>query len=172
MIDGALGPIIIMCMRICDMTIDTFRMILVVQGRKYYAALAGFFEILIWAFAIRMVFQHLDNIANLFGYATGYAIGNILGITIEQKVGLGFVQITIISKYFTDVIANKLREMKQGVTILPGEGGAGGVALIMAIVSRKYQREIIKVIESVDKEAFITVQSAMPFRGYIHGMKQ
>ena len=172
MLDGALGPLIIMCMRICDVSIGTFRTILVVQGRKYHAALAGFFEVLIWAFAIRMIFQHLDNISNLFGYAVGYSIGNIVGVTLEQKVGLGYVQLNVISKHHTDAIANMLRKAKFGVTILPGEGGAGGVAVIVVISIRKKQRELINMIEAIDKKAFITVQSALPYRGFFHGSRK
>lgn len=172
MFDSVYGPIIIGLMRICDVSIGTFRTILVVQGRKMYAGIAGFFEVLIWIFAIRFVFQHLDNVANMFGYAVGFGIGNVLGITLEQKVGLGYVQLSIISKYMTDTIADKLRELKQGVTILPGEGGKGGVAIILTVVVRKKQKEIINLIESIDKHAFITVQSALPYRGFMHGSRK
>ena len=63
-INIASAHLLIMCMRICDVSIDTFRMILVVQGKKYLAGTAGFFEVLIWIFAIRFIMQHLDNIAN------------------------------------------------------------------------------------------------------------
>ena len=87
MIEAFYGAIIIMFMRICDVSIGTVRTILVVQGRKYYAGLAGFFEVLIWVFAIRYIFQHLDHIQNLFGYAIGFGLGNIIGITIEQRLG-------------------------------------------------------------------------------------
>ncbi len=99
MLFGILGPFIIMLMRICDVTIGTLRTILVVQGRKYLAGIAGFFEVLIWVFAIRFIMEHLDNIANLFGYAAGFALGNIIGITLEQRIGLGFVQLNIISRF-------------------------------------------------------------------------
>ncbi len=172
MFDTWLGPILIALMRVSDVTIGTFRTILVVQGRKYLAATAGFFEVLIWVFAIRFVFQHLDHTANLFGYATGFAIGNILGISLEQKVGLGFVQLNIISKFHTDAIANYLRKLKFGLTILPGEGGTGGVAIIICVVPRKSQKSAIKHIESIDSEAFITVQSALPYRGFMHGVRK
>ena len=45
MFDGILGAIVIMSLRICDVTIGTFRTILVVQGRRFLAGLAGFFEV-------------------------------------------------------------------------------------------------------------------------------
>jgi len=169
MIGIILGALLIMCMRICDVTIDTIRLILVVQGRKYLAGIAGFFEVLIWIFAIRYVMQHLDVILNLFGYATGFALGNILGITIEQKIGFGFAQLNVISRHFTDQIATELRKLKHGVTILPAEGGAGGVSVIVVIIPRKIQRQVIELIESIDDKAFITVQHSLPYRGFMSG---
>jgi len=116
--------------------------------------------------------QHLDNVINLFGYAAGFGIGNIMGITIEQKIGLGFVQLNIISRHFTDQIANTLRKLKYGVTILPGEGGSGGVAIIVVITARKVQKKIIEEIEKIDKDSFITIQHSLPYRGFIHGSRK
>ena len=167
-----LGALLIVCMRICDVTLDTIRVILVVQGRKYKAGLVGFFEVLIWIFVIRYIMQHMDVLANLFGYATGFALGNIIGVTIEQKIGLGFVQLNIISKHHTDIIANALRKSKFGVTILPGEGGTGGVSVMVVIIARKLQGKVIDLIEEIDKEAFITVQYSMPFRGFMSGSRK
>ncbi|MDP3149191.1 MAG: DUF5698 domain-containing protein [Ignavibacteria bacterium] len=172
MFDGIFGPIIIMSLRICDVTIGTFRTILVVQGRRYLAGFAGFFEVLIWVFAIRIVFQHLDNIGNMFGYAVGFSLGNILGISLEQKIGLGYLQVTIISKFLTDKIVYALRRSKIGATIIPGEGGTGGVAIIICVVARKMRKETIAIVESIDKDAFITVQSSLPYRGFIPGARK
>jgi uncharacterized protein YebE (UPF0316 family) len=172
MFEGFIGPILIMLMRIVDVTIGTFRTILVVQGRKYLAGITGFLEVLIWVFAIRFIFQHLDNVYNLFGYAIGFGLGNLLGISLEQKIGLGFVQLNIISLLDADRIANTLRQSKFGVTILPGEGGSGGVSVIMCVVPRKEQRKIVDLIESIDKKAFISVQSALPYRGFMHGARK
>ncbi|MBX2977417.1 MAG: DUF2179 domain-containing protein [Ignavibacteriaceae bacterium] len=172
MFEGYFGAVLIMLMRICDVSIGTFRTILVVQGRKYLAGMTGFIEVLIWVFAIRFIFQHLDNTANLFGYALGFGLGNLLGISIEQKIGLGYVQLNIISKFHTDIIANALRRAKVGVTILPGEGGTGGVAIIVCIVSRKTQKKVIEIVEGIDTTAFITVQSSLPYRGFVHGSRK
>ena len=163
------GALLIMCMRICDVTFGTFRTILVVQGKKYYAAMAGFCEVLIWIFAMRYIVQHLDHTINLFGYAAGYALGNIMGVTLEQKVALGYTQINIVSLHKTDEIANKLRTSKFGVTILPAEGSAGGVSILLVIVKRKYQKNVMKIAESIDSKSFITIQQSMPYRGYTHG---
>ena len=166
------GAFIIMFMRVCDVSIGTMRTILIVQGKKYFAGTAGFFEVLIWVFAIRFIFQHLDNYANLFGYAAGFAMGNILGIALEQKIGFGFIQLNIISKHYTDQIADTLRKSKYGVTILPGEGGSGGISIIIVITARKFQKKSVKLIESIDKNAFITIQHSLPYRGFLHGARK
>lgn len=172
MFDILFGAFLIMLMRICDVSIGTMRTILIVQGKKYLAGIAGFIEVLIWVFAIRFIFQHLDNYANLIGYAAGFGLGNIIGIALEHKIGLGFIQLNIISKFYTDEIVSQLRELKYGVTILPGEGSSGGVSIIMVIAARKYQKKLVKFIEAIDKEAFITVQHSVPYRGFIHGARK
>lgn len=170
--ENVLTALLIMLMRICDVTFGTMRTILVIQGRKFLAGATGFFEVLIWIFAIRFVMQNLENLINLFGYATGFALGNILGIALEQKIGLGYVQLNIISKHYTDKIAAGLRKLKQGVTILPAEGSSGGMSIIVVITPRRLQKKIILLVESFDNEAFINVQSSLPYRGFMHGARK
>ncbi len=169
MYEVGISALIIM---ICDVTFGTFRTILVVHTKKYQAGLVGFIEVLIWIFAMRYVVQHLDNTFNLIGYAAGFGIGNILGVTLEQKIGLGFIQVSIISKFNTDSIVDSLRKSRYGITILPGEGGAGGVSIIFTIIRRRNLKEIRKIIEDIDSNVFINVQPVSPFRGYIHGVRK
>lgn len=167
-----LGAFIIMCLRIIDVSLGTIRTINMVQGRKYNAGLFGFFESLIWIIAIRHIMQNLDNLINILGYAGGFALGNVIGITIEQKIGSGFIQLSIISLHYADPIADKLRQLKLGVTMLPGEGGSGGVAVILTLIPRKRQKEIIRTVKSIDPKAFITVHSTVtPYGGYITNRK-
>ncbi|HQF43175.1 MAG TPA: DUF5698 domain-containing protein [Ignavibacteriaceae bacterium] len=172
MLESIFGALLIMLMRICDVSIGTMRTILVVQGRKYLAGLAGTIEVLIWVFAIRYIFQNLDQVLNLFGYAIGFGLGNILGITLEQKIGLGFAQLNIISRIASEKIAEILRKEKYGVTQLPATGVSGDVSLLVVIVQRKNQKKVISLIESIDPKAFITVQHSLPYRGFIHGVRK
>lgn len=165
------GALLIALMRICDVTIGTFRTIMVVQGRKYQAAMAGFFEVLIWIFAMRYIVQHMDNILNLLGYASGFALGNILGITLEQRIAIGYVQVNIVSRKKAGEIADHLRKKQFGVTILPGEGKYGEITILIAIIKRKFLKDLMHAVESIDKKAFITVQTSRPYRGFLHGSR-
>ncbi len=172
MFETVLGPFIIGALRVCDVSIGTFRTIMVVQGKKYQAGAVGFLEALIWVNAISIVFAHLSNPWNILGYATGYAIGNIVGIWLEQKIGMGFVQITVISLKFSEEIAEKLRAEQYGITKLPAEGLMGNLNMIFSIVERKKQRKVIDLIESIDPKAFISVQSSLPYRGFVQGSRK
>ena len=172
MLDLILGALLIMGMRIADVSLGTFRTILVVQGKKYHAAFVGFFEVLIWIFAMRYIVQNMDDTINLLGYAAGFGIGNLLGITLEEKVALGYVQLNVISKKLSFQIAETLRESKYGVTMLPAEGKYGGVNIIIMILRRRELKGVMKLIDSIDKNAFITVQHSRPYRGFIHGSRK
>jgi uncharacterized protein YebE (UPF0316 family) len=167
MLEMIFGALFIMCLRICDVTIGTFRTLLVVQGKKYHAGAAGFCEVLIWIFAMRYIVQHMDVNLNLIGYAAGYGLGNVLGITLEQKFAIGFAQITIISKHFTDQIADALRKAQFGVTIVPGEGGRGGVSILIIMIRRKDLKAARKIIDGIDHQCFIAIQASQPYRGFM-----
>ena len=127
--------IFIMVCRIVDVSLGTLRTLSVVKGNKYMASLYGFIEVTVWVIAIRHVMLNLDSVWNIAGYSTGFAVGTILGVTIESKFGKGFIQIYVVSMHHAEKIANKLRRSKVGVTLLPGEGTRGGVAIIVIIIS-------------------------------------
>ena len=144
-------------------------MIITVQGKKYIAGAIGFFEVTIWVLAISSVMSHLDNVINIVAYSSGFALGTILGITLEQKLGSGFVWLNIISMNYADDITNELRNNKFGVTLIPGEGASGGVTVLLVLIPRKRQKEVMHIIEKIDEKAFVTLQSSIPHRGgYLH----
>ncbi len=121
---------------------------------------------------MRYIFQNLDNTYNLIGYALGFALGNIVGITLEEKIALGYVQLNIISLYYAEKIADELRKAKFGVTILPAEGGSGGMSLLIALIKRRDLKSAKKIIDSIDEKCFLTIQHSRPYRGFIHGSRK
>jgi uncharacterized protein YebE (UPF0316 family) len=165
MVETILYALMIMGLRIIDVSLGTIRVIITVHGKKYQAGLIGFFEVTIWVIAISTVMSHLNNFINVFAYSGGFALGTIIGITIEQKLGSGFVWLNIISLNYPDDIANALRENKIGVTMLPGEGASGGVTILMVLISRKRQKEVISMIEKIDPNVFISIQPSIPHKG-------
>ena len=89
-------PLLIFIARLCDVSLGTIRIIFVSKGFKYLAPIIGFFEMLIWLFAVREIFQHLDNFVYYLAYAGGFGVGNFVGIYIENKLSIGIEIIRII----------------------------------------------------------------------------
>jgi uncharacterized protein YebE (UPF0316 family) len=168
----ALNALIIFGLRIGDVSLGTLRTLFTVQGKKTLAPIVGLFESLIWVIAIREVFAHLDNPWNVAGYAGGFATGTYVGIMLEQKLAIGFHQIYLISRHYTDEIADSLRRNLFGVTIIPGEGGAGGTAIITSLIKRSRLKEFQKIVDGIDSTASISIQNAMLYRGFDHGARK
>ena len=167
-----LGAILIMILRIADVTLGTIRTLLVVQAKKIYAALIGFVEVLIWIYAMKYIVGNMETTLNLFAYALGFSIGNYLGITLEEKIGIGYIQVNIISKTKSAEIALQLRRSKFGITLLPAEGMGGALSVIVAIVRRKDQKNLVNLVDSIDSEVFISIQHSHPYRGFINSIRK
>lgn len=170
--DFALNALLIFSLRIGDVSIGTLRTLFTVQGKKKLAPLLGLFESLIWVIAIRQIFSQLDNPWNIAGYACGFATGTLIGILIEEKLAIGFHQIYLISRHHTDQIADELRKNLFGVTIVPGEGGSGGTAIITSMIRRNRLKEFQGIVEKIDPGVFISIQNAMLYRGFVHGSRK
>lgn len=167
MFDIILGALFIMSLRIIDVSLATVRTLMIMQGRVWPSGAIGFVESAVWVVAISFVVQNLDNPWNILGYAGGFALGNMIGIVIEKKIGLGFIQAYIVSLKKAGEIADLLRKRNFGVTKLPGEGSSGNVSILMILTLRKRQRELMKLVDHLDHTAFISINSATPSRGYM-----
>lgn len=166
MIETILTALFIACCRIFDVSIGTIRTILVVHGRKYFAALAGFIEVFIWITLMSIIVKKLDNYINLIAYASGFALGNLIGITLEEKISLGYVNVTIFSPNYYKTIIDHLKNLGYGITTMPAHGINNNYEVITTIIQRKKQNEVIKEIEKIDPYCFYTIEFSKPKRGY------
>ena len=79
-------PLLIFCARVCDVSISTIRLILLYRGRRVLAPVLGFIEVLIWLLAMRQIMSNLTNPFIYIGFAGGFAMGNYVGIILEEKL--------------------------------------------------------------------------------------
>jgi uncharacterized protein YebE (UPF0316 family) len=152
-----LGALLIFCLRLIDVSMGTFRIIVALRGRRLLAGLIGFFEVTIFLVAISQVVTNIGNWWNVLAYAGGFAMGTIVGITIENKVALGLAEVNIVSMGRGTEIAEALREDGYGATEFLGAGHSNIVDMVKAVVRRKEVPSIIAKTSSIDEEAFITV---------------
>jgi uncharacterized protein YebE (UPF0316 family) len=159
-----LGAGLIFLLRVSDMTLDTLRVLVVMRGRKAIAWILGFFQAAIFVLAISSVLKDLNNIANVFGYAAGFATGNVIGMWIEERLAIGHTHLRIVSSRRGSAIADRLREDGYAVTEVAGRGKDGMVTVLNCSVLRKNVDRVRKIINDVDAEAFITAEDVRPVR--------
>ena len=155
---------LIFILRVCDMSLDTLRVLFVMRGRKAVAWILGFFQASIFVMAIGSVLSHLDNPLNILGYAAGFATGNVIGMWIEGRLAVGHVQLSIVSSSFGTAIADRMRAEGFAITEIPARGKDGMVTLLSCSVLRKKVALVHKIVNEVDESAFITAEDVRPVR--------
>ena len=158
MVSYILVPILILLIRVADVSIGTLRIIFISRGIRYFAAILGFFEVLIWLFAISQIMQNLNSPIHYIAYAAGFGIGNFVGISIDRKLSLGNRTVRIITRKDATDLVRSLREQGYGVTSVDGEGVSGPVKLIFTIVRRHQAVQVIEIVRKFNPNAFFTVE--------------
>ncbi|MEN8192144.1 MAG: DUF2179 domain-containing protein [Bacteroidota bacterium] len=151
-------PILITLAKIIDVSLGTLRIILVSKGARKLAPVLGFIEVLIWIIAIGQVMKNLTNPINYIAYAFGFALGNYVGILIEQKLALGNVIIRIITRHDATELINYLQSNDIGVTVIPAEGTFGPVHLIFSVLKRSKIIQVIDIIKKFNPKAFYSIE--------------
>ncbi len=172
---GPWGPLLVFGLRIVDVSLATLRMLLTMRDRRAVVPFIGFFEALIWVFAVGTAIQNLHSAWHLFGYAGGFAAGTVVGLWIEGKLALGLATVRIICRDLRrgEELADTLRERGYGVTEFAGEGRGGPVEVIYTVVKRRHIPAVIREAEAMDPGAFISVEEPRTIRrGWMFGTRR
>ena len=151
-------PLLIMLARICDVTIGTIRIILVSRGNRLWASLLGFFEVLIWIIVVSHLISAIGGWVNYVAYAAGFALGNYIGITIENRLAMGMVTMRVITNKPADELIEHLKQEYHGVTNIAARGISGEVRLLFAVIKRKDIPHFLRIIRSYNPKAYVSVE--------------
>jgi uncharacterized protein YebE (UPF0316 family) len=163
--DPLWGPILILIARVIDVSFDTMRVLFMVRGRRLPAGALGFLQALIWIVAVGNAIKHLGSVGHILGYATGFALGTVVGITIEKYVAYGLSHLHIISRHGGVEIAEALRDRGYGATEFSGFGRDGAVEIVTSVVQRAHVPEVLAIVDRYDPQAFVTVEDPQVLRG-------
>ncbi|MDY0211644.1 MAG: DUF2179 domain-containing protein [Desulfuromonadaceae bacterium] len=156
-------PFLIFLARILDVSISTLRITFVSRGMKYIAAPLGFIETLIWVIAIAQVMQHLNSWTTYVAYALGFAMGNYVGLLIEERLAVGSLIIRTIVREDVPGLTKALWEAGFGVTTVDARGETGPVRVIFTIAKRRNLEKVINLIKGFDPNAFYTIEDVRFF---------
>ena len=151
-----IGAGIIFFMRILDVAMGTYRVQMIVRRKKLVAGVLGFFEVMIFVLIVSKVIQDVGNWLNVIAYCAGFAIGNIVGIYISERITKEIISVGIISRSKWQEIENRLRDEGFGVTRNVGYGKDGEVQMLRVICERNYFPKVRDFSLEYDRKAFIT----------------
>lgn len=151
-------PVLIFVARICDVSINTCRTMLVIAGHRALAIFLGFFEVTIWVIAAKYVFEYLNNPFALIGYAGGFCTGVYVGMWLEQWIALGYRMVQVISPTTEAAVSSALREHGYHVTRVEGTGRSGPVEVAYSVIRRKQLMEFKETVAKIAPKSFVTVE--------------
>ena len=151
-------PFLIFLSRIADQSIGSMRLIFLAKGFKFIAPMLGFFEVIIWLIAVSQIMKHLDNVLCYIAYGAGFAMGNFIGMTLEERISIGTVLVRIIPNLNTEELIYALRSRSFGLTIVDANGSRGEVKIFISIINRKDLKEYISIINKINPSAFYTIE--------------
>lgn len=152
----SLSCLLIFLARVGDVSLGTLRVVMVTQGRRGRAAALGFFEVLIWVFAVSKVLANLSNPAFAVSYAMGFAAGNYVGLTVERWAAMGHQVVRVFSRQGQQ-IAEHLRASGFRVTLFEGHGRDGPVHSLYTETERRQVPRLLTEARQIDPVCFYVI---------------
>lgn len=108
----------------------------------------------------------MDNPFNVIAYGLGFAAGNYVGITIEDKIALGNISVQIIvNTNLTEELTTEIRSRGFGVTVMDGHGQYSDTSVLLVVIGRKDYLPLRNLTTKIAPNAFITVNSLKQLSG-------
>ncbi len=162
-----LGAMLIFCMRVTDMSLDTLRMLMAVRGRRLQAAAIGVVQATVFIVAVSQVLKGPLTFWNVLGYALGFGAGVALGMWAEERMALGYSMFRIYSSAHGREIAQALRECGFAATEILATGKDGFLVVVNCAVARRDTQAVRDIVDRIDGSAFVTVDAVEPVQhGY------
>lgn len=165
-LDAFFLALLIFALRIFNNAIGTVRVVMITRDMRFWSSVLGFIEALTFVVVIAGVAKDLSNIPNLMAYCGGYAVGGYVGMAIEARFIISYVEATVVCATFGHEIAVALRERGYGVTEAHGSGRDGEVMILRSVIQRRDSADFSSIVRNMHPAAFVSMVEA---RAIEHG---
>jgi uncharacterized protein YebE (UPF0316 family) len=148
--------LLIVLARITDVSLGTIRMVSVVQGRRAFAAVLGFFEAVVFISVVAKVLLNMNQPVYALAYGLGFATGTYLGMLIEQRLAFGKQLVFLLTPKGTE-LAEILRAGEYRVAELKGQTRDGYLTILCVEIARREARKLIRIASAVDEQCVVIV---------------
>ncbi len=155
--------LLVAVLRITDVSLNVFRTVFTVHGRKGLAALFHAAEAGVWLAAAGIVLTDL-SVAKAVGYLAGVAVGTLLGTSIVERLRMGMATVRIYCDNRHEpasgaAVAAMIRAAGFGATTFEGEGLQGPVTMILSTVPRRRIGTVAAAARSVTDDLVLAVDN-------------
>ncbi len=156
--------------RIVDVTISTFRTMIMVKRKGILIPILAFFEVFVWFIAARKALNtEITSILIPICYSLGYATGTYLGGLLSRRIIKSVNSIEVVTTRDNYKLIDKLRNEDLGVSIIELKDNYNQEKDLLIIdVKCRLVKEVVALIKDVDPDAFIVVKDTnLVYNGYI-----
>jgi uncharacterized protein YebE (UPF0316 family) len=147
---------LIVLARITDVSLDTIRTVSIIQGRRTFAAVLGFFEAVVYICAVAKVLLNMNQPIYALAYGLGFAAGTYLGMVIEQRLAFG-KQLVFFLTPKGQQLAEVLRAGDYRVAEVKGHTRDGDLTILCVEISRREGQKLIRLASVVDDRCVFIV---------------
>jgi uncharacterized protein YebE (UPF0316 family) len=147
---------VIVLARIIDVSLDTIRMVSIVQGRRAFAAVLGFFESVVYICAVAKVLLNMNQPVYALAYGLGFATGTYLGMVIEQRLAFGKQLVFLLTPKGPE-LAEVLRAADFLLAELKGRTREGDLKILCVEIARREAQKLIRLASAVDERCVVIV---------------
>lgn len=152
-------------LRVTDVTMNVFRTVFTIQGRKHLAALFAGLEAAAWLAAAGIALSDLSA-PRAAGFVGGVVIGTWLGSWVIERLRLGMVTVRAYADASLDPdvglrMAKGIHAIGFGATAFDGYGYRGPVQMVLATVKRRESDRVVAAIVATAPHAFVSVDNEL-----------
>lgn len=166
--------IVILCIkiffvRIIDVSLGTFRVINVVKGKKVFASLVGFIEVLIWFLIVKEALNtDINSVWIAISYSLGFAMGTFIGGLLSDKFIRGTLSLQIVLSENDEKVIDGIRKNGYAVSVMNIKGQEKERFMLLMEIDKEHLNHLTTLIKRLDPKAFIIVnETKMVQNGFI-----
>jgi len=152
----AINFVLIVVARITDVSIDTIRTASIIQGRRAFAALLGFFEAVIYICVVAKVLLNMKQPVYALAYGVGFALGTYLGILIEQYLAFGDQVISLFTRKGL-TLSKALLDAGYRIAEVEAHVREGDLTIVYVEIARRKARSLLRQVSSLDPSCFSVI---------------
>jgi uncharacterized protein YebE (UPF0316 family) len=158
--------VLITMLVLVEVALWQWRVAITVRGNLLGGALLGFVGALVQVTAISRVVQDMGNVAKIAGYATGVAVGVLLGCLVDRHVSSGHVTVRVFAPADPRLVPT-LRGRGWPVTATNGDGHNGPVEVLYLAIDQRRAGHLERELRVLAPQACWTVERITTSRGLL-----